>query len=296
MDGLEGHFLSSRKYMLEAVTFNAANGDPSYKTRVKPENFLLQNENRDFLIIQEIQPDFEKYFEVLPDKGKNYKLITGLKLDEGLEERCKELVGTQITLPGKDKKCNVISVSFPYVEVKFPSSSNTMLVPMETFAEDAMGIVYNKEKFEPLGELHTANIRVSGSKGGTHGAIIQVFRDKKSNKKIKIINIHTGHNYGDNVKQQVIQKIVELQDFGDSDIMITAGDFNELSYENPKLIEGVIGDGFNVKTETHKTHSLGILDQIGIKTKEEVKKKAEFEVLGNYGSDHNAVLLKIELN
>ena len=68
--------------MLEAVTFNAANGDPSCKTSVKPEDFLLQNENRDFLIIQEIQSDLKNTFEVLPDKGKNYKLITGLKLDE----------------------------------------------------------------------------------------------------------------------------------------------------------------------------------------------------------------------
>ena len=138
-------------------------------------------------------------------------------------------------------------------------------------------VLYIIKKNLNLWENYILQIYISGSKGGIMVLLSKYLEIKNQIKKIKIINIHTGHNYGDNVKQQVIQKIVELQDFGDSDIMITAGDFNELSYENPKLIEGVIGDGFNVKTETHKTHSLGILDQIGIKTKEKVKTKAEFE-------------------
>lgn len=239
IDGLEENFLSSRKYMLEAVTFNAANGDKKYRGKVQPGLFLSENENRDFLIIQEIQPDFEKYFQHLPDNGKNYELITG-------------------------------------------------------FRSGWMGIVYNKEKFEPSGDLQTASIKVSGSRRGTHGAIIQVFSEKKSNKKIKIINIHAGHNHQDNVKKEVIQKIVNLQKFGDSDIMITAGDFNSLSSDKRKLIEGVIGDGFNDETETHS--SGGILDQIGIKTKEKVKKNVDFKVLSDYGSDHKAVLLEVELN
>ncbi len=242
IDGLERYILSSRKYMLEVVTFNAANGDTKHSDLVEIDKFLSKNPNRDFLIIQEIQ---EEFGEFLPN---NYKLITGcpILLDDGRDI-------------------------------------------------NSMGIVYNKDKFKPFGYLDIAHIGVVGSGSGTHYAIVHVFTHKVTKEKIKIINVHTGHNYGDNVKEGVIQKIKDLQDFGDSEIMITAGDFNELSSENPESIRELIGDGFNDDKDkpTHNTEK--ILDQIGIKTKKTIENK-KFQVLDNYGSDHNAVLLNVELN
>ena len=166
-------------------------------------------------------------------------------------------------------------------------------------------IAYNPDRLEPQGERVDQQIHKDRKKPpdgtkvfGTGWGMAQRFRDKLTGLTVNVVNVHTGHNYSEDSMRRAKADIEKLQNSlgAGGDVTITGGDFNELGGGYKKLgvpgvlDSGTIGEGCTSQT----THHNGATDKIGAQGKQVLD--AASEVLDKFGSDHNAVQLRVTLN
>ena len=152
-------------------------------------------------------------------------------------------------------------------------------------------IAYDPKRFVPEGTEWTAMIP---AESGTNRGLGQQFLDRRTGLRVNVVNVHAGHNTSSCSKTIAKAGICALQtSWGTSDVdkddavTITGGDFNELT---TLLDTTTVGQGCDT---TRQTHTMGANDKIGARGTR--VSKATSKAVGNFGSDHDAVELTVNL-
>ena len=132
------------------------------------------------------------------------------------------------------------------------------------------------------------------AESGTNRGLGQQFLDRRTGLRVNVVNVHAGHNTSSSSKTTAKARICALQtSWGTSDVdkddavTITGGDFNELT---TLLDTTTVGQGCDT---TRQTHTMGANDKIGARGTR--VSKATSKAVGNFGSDHDAVELTVNL-
>ena len=152
-------------------------------------------------------------------------------------------------------------------------------------APRGLSIIYNSLRFSPVGGVYLGRMT---ARTGSRQLMCQHFQDNQTGEVYQIVNVHAGHNSSTEGKKQARQDLINFQNrtmLRNTTMTITGGDFNEMTKFVDKY---TIGSGIRHE----RTHSMGNNDKIGVIFHHKLYRHWS-RVLGNFGSDHNAVNIRV---